>query len=127
MFTTDADPINNALASSQPVYARQIGGITWMRVINDHRDFDLFEYWVGPDHPIQPASVDPDYPMHMRPKLHRVLAAARAHNASLQPEEEKTDSGIPETDVSAGGAPKQKEAPYDFAPWKPPHSHTEVI
>lgn len=77
MFTTDIDQINNALASSQPVYCRQIGGITWMRVTNDHWDFDLLEYWVGPDHPIQPASVDPDYPMHMRPKLREVLNAVR--------------------------------------------------
>lgn len=77
MFTTDADQISDALANSQPVYCRQIGGITWMTVSNEHRDFDLFEYWIGPDHPVLPASVDPEYPESMRPRLLAILQEAR--------------------------------------------------
>lgn len=31
--------------------------------------------------------------------------------------------GKPEADVNAGDPSKQKEVPYDFAPWKPPFSY----
>lgn len=78
MWITGVTEIVEAMNLGKPAYCRQVGGITWMELSEGSPiDLDVFEYWVGDNHPTLPASVDPDYPAHMRPKLLQVLSEAR--------------------------------------------------
>lgn len=83
MFTLKQTHFYDALLARTPVYFRQIGGVTWMKIrenvasLAGHPNFEIFEYWLGDDYPKLPGSADPNYPAEMRPKLLAVLNAAR--------------------------------------------------
>lgn len=73
-WADSAADVRNGIECGWPIWFRQVTGITWGRLINsEYLNFELFDYWIGPDYPHQPASADENYPAERRPRLLQLL------------------------------------------------------